>query len=184
MSPATDTADQEFARYRAWLRLLLRMQQPIPAQIDPSDVVQETLLKAHGRRDQFRGTTTNEYEAWLRQILASTLADAYRRLGRQPGNLEDLLRGALEDSSARLNRLLDHGGKSPDEEAQQREQLLSLECALEQLPADQREAVELRHLRGYSVPEIAVQSGRTPASAAGLLRRGMARLRELMNERP
>ena len=47
---------------------------------------------------------------------------------------------------------------------------------------DWREVVELRHLHGQSVPEIAAATSRTTPSVAGLLRRGLSRLRKLMNE--
>jgi len=36
---------------------------------DPSDMVQETLLKAHRSFDQLRGRTEPELVTWLRQIL-------------------------------------------------------------------------------------------------------------------
>lgn len=184
MSPTDDGANGQFARHRELLRLLVRIQlgPRYRGQIDPSDVVQETLLKAHERREQFRGSTPAEYEAWLRQILTTTLADAYRRLGRQPANLEDVLRATLDQSSARLKSLLDRGGEAADEQAQRRERLARLDEALERLPPEWREVVELRHLHGQSVPEVAATIGRSTASAAGLLRRGMKRLRELMNE--
>ena len=48
------------------------------------------------------------------------------------------------------------------------------------LPEDQRVAVELRYLKGLSVPEIADQMGRTTVSVTGLLYRGTKALREGM----
>src|SRR4051812_32526348 len=47
--------------------------------IDPEDVAQEALLLAWQRLEQFRGETPEEFAAWLRQILASQLARAFRR---------------------------------------------------------------------------------------------------------
>lgn len=44
--------------------------------VDPSDLVQITLLKAHESRDTFRETTAAEWAAWLRQILANAIANA------------------------------------------------------------------------------------------------------------
>src|SRR5262249_6635094 len=66
------------AHFRENLRVLARLQidPRLRPKLDPSDVVQETLLKAHERRDQFRGTTDAELAAWLRQILANQLAEA------------------------------------------------------------------------------------------------------------
>jgi RNA polymerase sigma-70 factor (ECF subfamily) len=62
------------------------------------------------------------------------------------------------------------------------EQLICLAEALQQLPEDQRTVIERKHLQGESVSEIAQSMGRTKASVAGLLRRGLDRLRELLGE--
>jgi RNA polymerase sigma-70 factor (ECF subfamily) len=59
---------------------------------------------------------------------------------------------------------------------------LRLSAALALLPDDQRRAVELHHLRGLPSPEVARLMERTPRSVAGLLLRGMRRLRQLLNE--
>jgi hypothetical protein len=55
----------------------------LQAKLDPSDLVQQTLLKAHEKREQFRGSTEAEFTAWLRQILANQMAEAARRFGAQ-----------------------------------------------------------------------------------------------------
>jgi len=54
--------------------------------------------------------------------------------------------------------------------------------ALAQLPEAQREAVTLRHLHGLPLAAIADRLGRGPAATAGLLKRGLARLRELLTD--
>jgi DNA-directed RNA polymerase specialized sigma24 family protein len=55
--------------YREYLRVLARLR-------DPSDVVQQALLKAHQHRDQFRGQNQAQWRVYLRSILANTVADA------------------------------------------------------------------------------------------------------------
>ena len=55
-------------------------------------------------------------------------------------------------------------------------------AALAGLPEDQRRAVELHHLHGLPVEEVARELGRNESAAGGLLRRGLKRLRELMRE--
>ena len=59
----------------ALLRLCYRM---TGSRETAEDLVQETFLKAHDRFAQFRGSSEKELVAWLRQILASTLADLVR----------------------------------------------------------------------------------------------------------
>ena len=173
-------------RFRAYLRLLAGQQLDprLRAKLDPSDIVQQTLLEAHKDLDQFRGTTEAEVAAWLRRILATTLADLIRRYSAEARdiNLECSLETALENSSARLEQWLASESSAPGRHAETEEQLLRLADALDQLPEAQRTALDLKHLQGKSVEEIAGQMGRSGASVAGLLRRGLQRLRELLGE--
>ena len=71
----------------------------------PSDIVQQTLLKAHEKHDQFRGSTDHELRGWLRAILARNLVDAARLHRRRQGDAIRSLEAALDESSARLEAL-------------------------------------------------------------------------------
>jgi RNA polymerase sigma-70 factor (ECF subfamily) len=172
--------------YRDYLRLLARLQMDprLRRKIDPSDVVQETLMQAHVARASFRGTSEGELAAWLRRILCNNLAQALRRFGRQRRNLtlERSLEQAVDASSARLEAWLEADHTGPRQRVERGEQLIRLAAAIAQLPDDQREACELRHLQELSLADIAAQLGRSEASVAGLLRRGLTRLRELLDE--
>src|SRR4051812_43757149 len=70
--------------FRSYLLLLARMQlDPGPGgRIDASDVVQQPLLEAHARFDQFRGDDSG-LAAWLRRALVNNLRDARRALRRE-----------------------------------------------------------------------------------------------------
>jgi RNA polymerase sigma-70 factor (ECF subfamily) len=172
--------------YRAYLHLLARMQlnPRLAAKIAPSDIVQQTLLKAHEKRSQYRGTSDTELAGWLRAILANTLAETVRSFGRQQRDvgLEKSLHAALDGSSAKLELWLAADQSSPSQHVARQEQLVRLASALAELPEEQRTVLELRHLQGLPIGVISRQMQRSEASVAGLLRRGLQRLRERLAE--
>jgi RNA polymerase sigma-70 factor (ECF subfamily) len=184
MTLASEPGDAQTAKDRAYLRILAGMNwdQRLAGKLEPSDVVQETLLQAHAQRFQYRGHSENEWRAWLRTILAHKIIDAQRKYSRRERIPERSLHAALDESSARIEPWLAASGASPSNEAARAEHLLRLTEALAHLPEDQRRAVELHHLDGKSVPEVGRLMDRTTASVAGLLRRGLGELRSLMPE--
>ena len=97
-------------------------------------------------------------------------------------DLERSLEAAVERSSSRLEALLADQRSSPSEQAARQEQLLRLAEGLARLPEDQRRAVELKHLQGESLEAIGQEMGRSATAVAGLLRRGLDRLREWLAE--
>jgi RNA polymerase sigma-70 factor (ECF subfamily) len=172
--------------FRDYLRLLARMQLDarLGAKLDPSDIVQQTLLCACSARDRFEYRSEGELAAWLRRILARQLANAVRDLGRErrDARRDQSLEAALEASSARLDALLAAQVSSPSQQAARNEQLLRVAGALEELPPAQREAVTLHYLQGRTLAEVAAQLDRTPAAVMGLLHRGLKGLRTLLRE--
>ena len=174
-----------FERYRSYLHLLARshVDSRHRARIDPSDIVQQTLLDAHQKQTQFRGATEAERMAWLRQILANNLADAVRGLARAKRNVarELPLDQQIGDSFSRVEGWLAAVQSSPSQQAVRSEELLQLAESLTGLPELQREAIVLHHLQGLPLAEVGQQLEKTPAAVAGLLHRGLKRLRELMS---
>jgi RNA polymerase sigma-70 factor (ECF subfamily) len=170
--------------YQNYLLLLARLQlvPELQGKLDPADVVQQTLLKAHQNRDRFRGRSEGELVAWLRTILAHALDDAIRKFGRRPVIREHSLEAALEQSSQRLGSILAAEQTSPSQRAIRDEQLIQLADALAALPNEQRHAVELRHLEGLATAEIAQRMNRTVAAVGGLLQRGLRSLRTALAE--
>jgi RNA polymerase sigma-70 factor (ECF subfamily) len=173
-------------RYRDYLLLLARVQLDplLRGKLDPSDVVQQTLLKAHEKREQFRGQSAGELAAWLRRILANSLTDAVRTFAARARDvgLEKSLEAAIDQSSARLEAWLATDESSPSQHAIRQEQLLRLAEALGQLPEDQRTALELQHVQQLTVEAISQRMGRSKAAVGGLLRRGLKRLREQLDD--
>jgi RNA polymerase sigma-70 factor (ECF subfamily) len=167
-------------QFRSYLLLLARAQLAGAAALDPSDLVQQTLLEAHQKRDQFRGKTDAERAGWLRRLLACTVADAWRTLHRDKRDMDRLR--SPDESSARLEQWLTADWSSPSESAAKHERIARLADALSRLPEGQREAVELRYFQGAPVADIARRLNRTPAAVAGLLKRGLHQLRNVLRE--
>lgn len=169
-------------RFRAYLSLLARMQldPSLQGKVDLSGVVQQTLLEAHRAMDQLSQWDEPRQLAWLRRALARNLIDEVRKLGTAARDVgrERSLEAELEQSSMRLEACLASEDSSPPERAMRNEQLLRLAEALERLPADQRTAVELHHLKGRPLAEVAEALGRSKGAVATLLFRGMNRLRK------
>jgi RNA polymerase sigma-70 factor (ECF subfamily) len=168
-------------KFRAYLCLLARLQLDprLRGKLDPSDVVQQTLLEAYQKRDQFRGATEGEWLAWLRQALAHNLADALRAFGqaKRDVNRERSLEAAVEASSQRLAAWLAADQSSPSQQAQRHERAVRLAEALATLPDDNREALVLHYCEDRPLADIATHLGRSPAAVAGLLKRGLKQLR-------
>jgi RNA polymerase sigma-70 factor (ECF subfamily) len=181
----TDKHTPALEGYRDYLYLLARAQLDprLQGKLDASDVVQQTLLQAHDKIDQFRGQSAEELAAYLRKILGNVLVDAVRQFdaGKRDLALERSLRASLEDSAPRLDAWLAADQSSPSQKAVRHEEVQKLARALAQLPLDQRIAVELKHLQGWSLEEIGRNMGRSTTAVGGLLRRGLRKLRELMD---
>jgi RNA polymerase sigma-70 factor (ECF subfamily) len=183
MHPDAPGNGPDLERFRDYLRLLARthLDPRLQAKLDPSDVVQQTLLEAHKDRDRLRGESREQVACWLRQILLRNLANLVRdyRRARRDVAREQPLDG---DAEARLGEWLAAEQSSPSQRAERQEQALRLAAALAALPELQREVVMLRHCHGWSLADISRHVGRSAAAVAGLLHRGLQQLRLRLHE--
>jgi RNA polymerase sigma-70 factor (ECF subfamily) len=145
-------------RFRGYLRLLARshLLDNHQGKVDPSDIVQQTLLEAYDQRQRFEGND-QQLAAWLRQILVHNVADAMRAFARQcrDARRERSLDAAIDDSFVRVHQWLAADQTSPSEHAMRSERLLELADALEELPEAQREAIILHHIHGWTLARAA-----------------------------
>lgn len=167
--------------YRGYLLVLARVQigRRLQGKVDESDVVQEAFLGATRDFPQFRGKSDKEFQAWLRQILVSLLANLvrhYQGTQRRDIRLERQLTVELDQSSQAMDRGLMAPQSSPSQQAARREQSVILAEALRRLPEEWRDLLIFRHLEGMSFPEVAARMGRSidrlkkqwPRALAGL----------------
>lgn len=173
-------------RFREYLRLMARigLDRKLQRRLDPSDLVQETLLEAHRSMHQFRGEGVEQQAAWLRQILAHNLANAARDHGRARRDvaLEESLEQAMAGSSIRLAGWAEERQPSPSSVAVRGEEVLRLSDAIATLEADEAEVLFRRYWQGAPLDEIGRLLGISRFAASRLLRRAHARLRVKLKE--
>jgi RNA polymerase sigma-70 factor, ECF subfamily len=174
--------------YRNYLRLLARtgIDRALQGKADPSDLVQEALLRASRRFDQFRGGTEAELAGWLRQILARCLADLARGVRHGPERRparEQSLDQLLNQSSQALGQVLAADATSPSAAAERRDLGVVLSDALADLPPDYRDVLVLRYLEGLGWEQVAGRMGRSVGAVRKLWTRALRQLRPLIEEK-
>lgn len=184
MASQPTLADADLGRFRAYLCLLARthFHPRHHRRLDPSDVVQQTLLEAHEKRAEFRGRSDAELAQWLRQILLHNVADAVRVVGaaKRDAAREQSLEATIERSFSSADQWLVANQSSPSLQVAKIEELLALAHAIAELPDRQRDAVVLHHLQGWTLAELGAHLECTEGAAGGLLYRGLKQLRTLL----
>jgi RNA polymerase sigma-70 factor (ECF subfamily) len=174
-------------RYRRRLRQMVavRLDHRLAPRVDPSDVVQEALLEAHRRLDDYMRRTPLPFYPWLRQIAWETLWVNYRkhvRTGARSVTREEGLPPGLPDESAweLAGRLA--AQSSPSAAAQREERRVRVREALGQLGERDREVLVLRHLEELPIHEVAAVLGISANAASARHLRALKRLRDLLGE--
>ena len=102
--------------------------------------------------------------------------------GKRDISRERSLAADVENSSARLEQFLAAEQTTPSQQAVRNENAGKLAAALAKIPESQRQAIVLKHFHNKPLAEIAVELDRSELAVAGLLKRGLQKLRELMVE--
>jgi len=173
---------QQLEDFRDYLGLLGRLQlnDKLAGKVDVSGVVQITLLEAH--QQGWSELTEEERVPWLRKVFANNLLDEIRKFRTQGRDVdrERSIQQSLENSASRLNDWLAAEQSSPSRKLMRNEDSIRLAKALACLTSEQREAIELHHLKGLSLEKIGRRMHRKKGAVAGLIFRGKQRLQELL----
>ena len=132
------------------------------------DIVQETFLRLWRKAGDWDVDGPAQLSTWLGRVAANLAVDARRRAARQApldaaGDVADAAPSALAGLIGAERRT-------------------GLDAALARLPERQRQAVVLRHVEGYSNPDIAAMLGCGVEAVESLTARGKRRLAELLGD--
>lgn len=170
----------EFEPFRSYLHVLAetQMHARLKSKADASDIVQQTLLQAYQARNQFRGSSEAEKAGWLRTILGNVLCGLARDFSRKRRDVtrEQSIQ-AVEQSSLQLGNLLSADTSSPSAALHRHDRANELAKAMLKLTNDQRQAIILKYWHGATLASIGEQLGKSTEAVAGLIFRGMQKLR-------
>lgn len=137
-----------------------------------SDVVQMSLVKFFDKLNSFRGTTVNEFQVWLSRIARNTVLDLVRATKGQKGDIDrevGLQPIAADQSSA-------------SEVLRRAELHDQIDAAIDRLPEDQQAAIRLKYQCQLTMPEMAAWMERSEVAVAGLIRRGLQKIRDTLRD--
>lgn len=181
--------DEVFSRHRDRLTRMvqLRLDRRLQGRIDASDVIQEALLGAVERFDDYLAAPRAPVFLWLRYHVAMRLKALHRHhLGVQQRDARldvSIYRGPLpEADSAALAAQLLGRLTSPSCAAVRAERLLSLQEALYSMDPIDREILALRHFEDLTRAESALELGIQEAAAGKRYLRALKRLRRILDE--
>ena len=183
-----DAVNRLMERHRDSLRRMvqLRLDQKIQRRIDVSDVVQDVLVEANRRLQDYLASAAMPFHLWLRQIAQDRIIDAHRRHRASAKRSVDRERPLAvpsggDQSSLNLAAQLADQEVTPATAATQAEMARLVEAAIAELPDQDCEIIVMRHYESLSNQEIAQVLGLTePASSMRYLR-AIRKLKELMS---
>ncbi len=174
-------------RHRESLRRMvqLRLDHKIQRRIDVSDVVQDVLVEANRRLQDYLASPAMPYHLWLRQIAQDRIIDAHRRHRGSAKRSVDRERAlavpaANDHSTIQLAAQLAGRDLTPAAAATQAELAKAVEAAIAKLPDQDCEIIVMRHYEQLSNQEIAQALGLTEPAASMRYLRAIRRLKELM----
>jgi RNA polymerase sigma-70 factor (ECF subfamily) len=133
------------------------------------DLVHDAYVAVWQKMDRF-DPSRGSLRSWLLTIVRNRAIDRLR--GTRP---------SIEVGDADEQSLLRTSPNPTWEAAVERRSAAELHTALEQLPVEQREAVELAYFGGRTYREIAVLTGVPQGTANGRLRLALAKLRDSLS---
>jgi RNA polymerase sigma-70 factor (ECF subfamily) len=141
------------------------------------DLVQETFLIAWRSIRQVK--EASGFRPWLLSVLHSAVIDSVRRENRRKRKPADCNPPALDNPILRVT----DAAPDPHQSAQTKEERDRALSILRSMPEDYRQVLTLRYLAGADYETIARQLALSNGSLRGLLHRGLAMLRNQMQEK-
>jgi RNA polymerase sigma-70 factor, ECF subfamily len=164
----------------------MRLDKKITRRVDVSDVVQDVLVEANRRLQDYLANPVMAFHLWIRQIAKDRIIDAHRRhrvsAKRSIDREQPLVaHAAVDQSTIELAGQLCDPELTPAAAATQHEVALQVQLAVEQLDERDREIILMRHYEQLSNQEIAAALELTEPAASMRYLRALKRLRKRLD---
>lgn len=162
----------------------LRFDPRLSARLDPSDVVQDTMVEAHRRLAKYAVERPIPFYLWLRAIAWEKLVEMNRRhveAERRTVRRETQQLELPNDSQRVLTDLMLDAGLTPSQQVVREELRQRVRNAIARLAPRDREVIVLSHLENLTVPEIATVLGIGEQAVYSRYRRSLQRLHHRLN---
>ena len=178
-------------RHRLAVRRMvqMRMDQAIARRVDASDVVQDVMLEASTRLQNYLQNPGMPFHLWLRQLAKDRIIDMHRRhrvAQRRSVDREQQVFsiGDDEQSVADLATLLKDAELTPGATAIKNEFMNRFMIALNELSEEDRELIMMRHFEGLGNSEVAAALELSEAAAGMRHLRALKKLRSALGGDP
>jgi RNA polymerase sigma-70 factor (ECF subfamily) len=157
----------------------LRFDPKLQSRVDPSDVVQETMLEAAQRIDEYIDRSPMPFWLWLRLTVCDRLIELRRQhLGAACRDVGREIR-LPEASSVQIGGQL-LGGDTPSNNAARRELADRVRRAVDRLDDDDRAIILLRNFEELTNVQAAEVLGIEPAAASKRFGRALLKLKDIL----
>lgn len=162
--------------------IALRLDQKIKRRVDVSDVVQDVMIEANRRLQDYLANPVMAFHLWVRQIAKDRIVDAHRRhrvsAKRSVDREQPLAQpGEVDQSTFELVAHLCDRELTPAAEATRRELAVQVQAAVASLDDRDRDMILMRHYEQLSNQEIAVALQLTEPAASMRYLRALKKLR-------
>jgi len=173
---------------QGYLAVILRstFKQQYQAKVGQSDVMQQTMLKASQNIENFRGQTTEEFQAWGKQILLNELKLVERHYSTNKRSIhQEVQIHASESSNGRSavqNEIFVDQHPTPRTQLAIEERASEIRSAIDRLPLDHQIVLRLRNDEKLSYRQIAMEMDKSETAVTKLWFRALLSLQKELSD--
>lgn len=166
-----------------------QMSDGLKRKIEPEDIFQETSTEAV-RSLETMDLSQRDPFSWLCQVAERRIIDAHRRFfaaqkrdAARERSIDAPAAGGGHDASQKgIVNLLVASMTSASAVYSRNQKEIKLMAAMEELPDDQREALQMRYIQGLGSKEIGEKLGKSDGAVRVMLSRSLAKLQSLLGD--